>query len=63
MMRRGALGGLSTGDPSKIVLYAVWEANLTSELPSTGSRGLIELVLGFFGTVVTGRTRKPRHGA
>lgn len=60
-------GGLSTGDPSKIVLYAVWEANLTSELPSTGSRGLIELVLGFFGTVglvvVTGRTRKPRHGA
>lgn len=60
-------GGLSTGDPSKIVLYAVWEANTTSELPSTGSRGLIELVLGFFGTVglvvVTGRTRKPRHGA
>ncbi len=58
-------GGLSTGDPSKIVLYAVWEANTTSELPSTGSRGLIELVLGFFGTVglvvVTGRTRKPRH--
>ena len=58
-------GGLSTGDPSKIVLYAVWEANTTSELPSTGSRGLIELVLGFFGTVglvvVTGRTRRPRH--
>ena len=50
-----------------MVMRVVWEANLTSELPSTGSRGLIELVLGFFGTVglvvVTGRTRKPRHGA
>ena len=42
MMRRGGpRGGLSTGDPSKIVLYAVWEANLTSELPSTGSRDTI----------------------
>ena len=60
-------GGLSTGDPSKIVLYAVWEANTTSELPSTGSRGLLELLSGFLGmvglVVVTGRTRKPRHGA
>lgn len=60
-------GGLSTGDPSKIILYAVWEANLTSELPSTGSRGLLELlsgVLGMVGLVIaTGRTRRPRHAA
>ncbi len=58
-------GGLSTGDPSKIVLYAVWEANTTSELPSTGSRGLLGLVFGFLGmiglVVATGRTRRPRH--
>ena len=58
-------GGLSTGDPSKIVLYAVWEANTTSELPSTGSRGLLGLVFGFLGmiglVVATGRTSRPRH--
>ena len=60
-------GGLSTGDPSKIILYAVWEANTTSELPSTGSRGLLGLVFGFLGmiglVVATGRTRRPRHAA
>lgn len=58
-------GDLSTGDPSRIVLYAVWEANATSTLPSTGSRDIWMLLGGMLSTIglflVTGRIRRPRH--
>ena len=58
-------GGLSTGDPSKIVLYAVWAPNLSTAMPSTGSEGLVEALLVILSTglliITTGRSYRPKH--
>lgn len=58
-------GGLSTGDPSKIVLYAVWAPNLSTAMPSTGSEGLVEALMVILSTglliITTGRSYRPKH--